>query len=79
MSFQHGTQSTSPKLRAGTYGPAARLCAGTTACSASCVNPYGYLNSCQWYITNTGACQGIPNNDPQHTGCDPVAVLRIGT
>ena len=23
-------------------------------------------------VINTGACAGMPNNDPQHTGCDPV-------
>lgn len=23
-------------------------------------------------VVTTGACEGAPNNDPQHTGCDPV-------
>ena len=23
-------------------------------------------------VINTGACEGVPNNDPEHTGCDPV-------
>lgn len=23
-------------------------------------------------VINTGACEGAPNNDPEHTGCDPV-------
>jgi Thrombospondin type 3 repeat len=36
--------------------------AGTTACSASCTNAYGYLNSCQWYITNSGSCSTVDDD-----------------
>jgi hypothetical protein len=36
--------------------------AGTSTCSASCRNVYGYLNSCQWYITNTGACSTVDDD-----------------
>jgi len=30
-------------------------------------------------VINTGACEGLPNNDPEHTGCDPVPTgLALG-
>ena len=30
-------------------------------------------------VINTGACEGAPNNDPEHTGCDPVPTgLALG-
>jgi len=38
---------------------------GTTTCTpsnAACTNPYGYLNSCQWYITNSGSCSAADDD-----------------
>jgi hypothetical protein len=36
--------------------------AGTTACSTNCTNPYGYIVSCQWYITNSGSCSTVDDD-----------------
>src|SRR4029077_2515289 len=36
--------------------------AGTRACSVSCANNLGLLNSCQWYITNSGACSTVDDD-----------------
>jgi hypothetical protein len=52
-------------------------CAGTTfaricrdgagfstgaSCSASCANNLGIINSCQWYITNSGSCSTVDDD-----------------
>ena len=36
--------------------------AGTSACSASCANNLGLINSCQWYITNSGSCSNVDDD-----------------
>src|SRR5258706_9605307 len=36
--------------------------AGTTACSTNCQNPYGYIGSCQGYITNSGSCSTVADD-----------------
>ena len=36
--------------------------AGTSVCSTNCQNPYGYLASCQWYITNSGSCSTVDDD-----------------
>ena len=36
--------------------------AGTSACSVSCANNLGLLNSCQWYITNSLGCSTVDDD-----------------
>jgi Thrombospondin type 3 repeat len=46
--------------------------AGTTTCSVSCANNLGLLNSCQWYITNSGSCSTVDDDKDADGVPDPI-------
>ncbi|HYV84301.1 MAG TPA: thrombospondin type 3 repeat-containing protein [Patescibacteria group bacterium] len=49
--------------------------AGTTTCTPSntaCNNPYGYVNSCQWYIVNSGSCSTADDDKDADGVPDPI-------